>query len=270
MDVTTLRKVPELVIPMPSRRLTNYDFAGDIRIDGDLPAGVRVRAGGDVRVFGSVTGGEIHADGSIEITGSVRVHSRLEATGDIEFQSGQRSHVRCAGNLRVAGELAYCETEVGGVAAIGGRVFGGHLVADRGLHALALGTRTAPRTQVMVVPEWHRTARIAELDAEIRRSESRLALIRDAAERVTSPREFNYLHGVETEVERAARSLRLERDALEQATRLSVAPAVVVEQGVFPGVELQVQEATLAVRSLLPPGRFFESHGQIMAVREAS
>jgi hypothetical protein len=65
----------------------NIDFDGDVYITGDIKEGMKVRAGNNLSVLGTVTGAELSAGGNISVTGNV-ISSTLKA-GDKQLNTIQ-------------------------------------------------------------------------------------------------------------------------------------------------------------------------------------
>jgi len=261
---------PQLEVEGPVRAGTPIAFEGDITIVGDVDEGAVIRATGDITVKGAVQGGHLRAGGSIRIRKAIRQRAHVEAIGDVVALSAEGSTLRCEGSLAIRDDLAFCETEVGGEAVVQGRIFGGHVIADRGIRALSLGNRAGIRTQVMVIPAWRRQARITEIASELARDSARLAVVRQTLARISSRRTGTataYLAASERRLLCAARDLDLELQVLTGKPKVEAPAGLKVETGIFPGVELQINEATLPVQAQLPPGKFVERAGRIIAAR---
>lgn len=263
---------PLLTVAGPITRDTSLDFDGDVRIQGDVNEDATVQVRGDVEITGSVNGGTVHSSGSIKVKRAVR-HGRLEAIRDISVESAEMASLHCEGDLSVRGDLRFCAAEVGGKARVGGRVIGGHLVADLGVRALAIGNRNGVRTQVMVVPEARRRVRKALLESELARENARMAVCHGISRRLSTRTSEGalsarlYLTEWERRHARVAEGRLLELSVLAAHPAPPTGPTITVDVGVFPGVEIQIREATLLVDRLLPPVQLAERDGQIVPRR---
>lgn len=269
------RRNPELTVEGPITADTPVDFGGDVVIQGDVNEGATVRVAGNLEIRGAVHGGAVRAGGSISVRKGVR-HAHLEAIARIHAASAESSSLHCEGDLVVRGDLKFCSTEVGGLARVGGRVIGGHLVADQGVRALSIGNRTGIRTQVMVVPEARRQTRITRIESEIARDNARLAVYHGTSGRISNLTGEGAISARLYLAERERRYAREAQEYLEELIALRAhrvqtpRNAIAVDQGIYPGVEIQIDLATLPVDRLLPPGRFGERFGQIVSLGEAS
>ncbi len=262
---------PELVVEGPVTAETPIEFGGDVVVEGDINEGATVRVTGSLEIRGSVNGGTVRSGGSIVVHREVR-HAHLEAIGDITASGAESATIHCEGNLNIRADLKFCNTEVGGLARAGGRIFGGHLVADQGVRALAIGNRTEIRTQVMVVPDARRRVRIAQLEGELARDNARLAICQGTAGRISGHGALSarlYLAEREQRFAQEALACLEELSALKAHPRHQTRQAIVVDQGIFPGVELQVNQATLPVSRILAPGRFGDCGGHIVNLNKA-
>lgn len=266
---------PRMTVAGPLTAETPIDFGGDLLVTGDLHEGAQVRVAGNVEITGSVYGGTVRAGGSVRVRRSIR-HAHVEAIADIAADSAESATLHCEGDLTVRGDIKFCSSEVGGMARAGGRIFGGHLVADLGVRALALGNRSGLRTQVMVVPEARRQARKAQIQGELARDSARMAVCQGASGRInglTGEGAISarlYLAECERRNAREAAEKLQELGAIEAHPINQSLQAIAVDQGIYPGVEIQINQATLPVDRLIPPGRFGERYGQIASLHEVN
>ncbi|MDD2585231.1 MAG: FapA family protein [Syntrophomonadaceae bacterium] len=133
----------------------NIEFLGNIVITGNVNSNFKIKARGDIEIYGFVEGAEVIAEGSIMvrggITGGVKgmVHageniyarfaenSRLEAGKDIIIREAiMQSYVKAGGSLKVTDKRA---TIVGGVTQ-----------ATDLIEAKTIGSQLAPQTIVEV------------------------------------------------------------------------------------------------------------------------
>ena len=61
----------------------NLDFDGTVQIEGDVQAGMKVRATGDVLISGAVEGGEVEAQGDVRVGGGVIAQASVRAGGSV-------------------------------------------------------------------------------------------------------------------------------------------------------------------------------------------
>ncbi|OGG55256.1 MAG: hypothetical protein A3F84_24220 [Candidatus Handelsmanbacteria bacterium RIFCSPLOWO2_12_FULL_64_10] len=131
----------------------NIEFEGDVTIDGNVQDGFSVKAGGDIRVYGSVMAATLEAGRHILIgegaTGREKGSMKAGANLQAKYLNGMSVNV--GGDLKITNEVINCRTRVGGRAVIErGAIVGGDLVAMRGLETRAIGTQISLPTVVRV------------------------------------------------------------------------------------------------------------------------
>lgn len=131
----------------------NIEFEGDVAITGNVQDGFAVKAGGDIRVHGSVLAGSLEAGRHIFIAEGAtgREKGSMTAGGNLQAKYLNGMTVRVGGDLKITNEVINCNTRVGGRAVIErGSVVGGELVAMRGVETRAIGTQITLPTVVRV------------------------------------------------------------------------------------------------------------------------
>ncbi|WP_445426399.1 DUF342 domain-containing protein [Alishewanella sp. HL-SH06] len=130
-------------------------FKGSVVITGNVSAGMKVLAGGNVYIKGVVEGELIEAGGDVVIDGSIIGHQISEgdqhfttvvkAKGDIHCALAQYSELNCQGSLFASKYLMHCKVEAKTVLAgsedkINGKIVGGHYLLANGLSCGQLGS----------------------------------------------------------------------------------------------------------------------------------
>ena len=65
----------------------NIDFIGNVMIDGNVPSGYEIKAGGDVKITGLVEGATIEAQGSIHISGGIAGQKKAVVRAGVDLQT---------------------------------------------------------------------------------------------------------------------------------------------------------------------------------------
>ncbi len=128
----------------------NIDFPGNVLIKGNVPAGFRINARGDIRVMGLVEAATLTAGGSIMINGGVvaankgviRAGEHVKVTyinqGNVEAGKSIMASKSVMHSLLTAGEDIICEH---------GHAVGGALSAGRFIHVKEGGNKLQTRTE---------------------------------------------------------------------------------------------------------------------------
>lgn len=132
----------------------NIHFDGTVQVDGDVMPGMKVQAGGDVVVKGTVDGGEIEAAGDIRIAGGAIAHARLRAQGSVAARFLESAIVEAAQSIQVEDTVLHSELASGAQITIGkgprGRLAGGLASARVGISVPHLGSASVGSTRVRV------------------------------------------------------------------------------------------------------------------------
>ncbi|MBI5256642.1 MAG: DUF342 domain-containing protein [Burkholderiales bacterium] len=165
---------PLFRIPRVDMASGNIHFDGTVQIDGDVMPGMKVQAGGDVLVRGTVDGGDIEAAGDIHITGGAIAHARLQAQGSVSVRFVESAVVAAVLAIQVEDTALHSELAAGAQITIGkgsrGRLAGGLASARAGITVPHLGSASVGSTRVRVGHdpslEQRRTELLARLNTE--------------------------------------------------------------------------------------------------------
>jgi uncharacterized protein len=134
-------------------RIGNIDFIGNVVINGNVPSGYKVKAGGDMRITGLVEGAVLEAAGNIVINGGVAGANRGKVVAggnvfaayfnqaDITAEKSVWAEKSILNSCITAGESIICKK---------GAVIGGSLTAGRDIHIKDLGNHSYTKTSVNV------------------------------------------------------------------------------------------------------------------------
>jgi uncharacterized protein (DUF342 family) len=135
----------------------SVEFKGSVVVSGTVKSGFKVKADGDILVYGFVEDAILESGGNIEVQGSVfgRDHTSLSAMGDIRLNFVQNAQLECFGNLIVAEGIFHCEARVMGNIVVGqsggkGQINGGSILGAGSLKTKILGSRAATQTRISV------------------------------------------------------------------------------------------------------------------------
>lgn len=159
----------------------NIRYHGPVRIGGNVPAGFRIRAGGDIFVQGTAEGSEITSGGgSIEIRGGV-FGGRIEAAGDIQLAFAHEAVLKAGGTLDGGKYLQHCSVRCAALKfSRSGMVVGGHVLASREIECDVLGTEAGTLTVIQLSDPQEEDAR-SELE-RVAGEEKKILPLRDLLE----------------------------------------------------------------------------------------
>jgi hypothetical protein len=263
-------------------RTGNVDFDGSVVVKGDVAAGVVVKATGDVVIQGTVELASVEAGHDLAVSGGIAgpEHGRgaadrrltVRAGGDVHAAFISASRVRAGGSVSVREYLTHCDTLARGRVLAGqnggrGLIVGGTCHACQGVVANQAGTpvNVATRIGIGIHPELsdeHDQA-VAEAAAHRERLEglqqARGALAGEAEQPGASQElrsRLLKLTRTESEMERHSVALARKVEVLEAELEATQRARATIKKAIYPGVVLTCADATLAIRSEGPGGRF--------------
>lgn len=257
-------------MPALGKSTGDLTFDGDVEIDGNVRDSAFLRATGNIVVKGSVVGGKLEAGGEISVSGMVRSHAVLKAGGDIFVRRAEQAVINGESDVFIASDAEFCSLRTAQALHVGGRIVGGRTEVDEAIMAGGLGDRGGVRTEVILTPGLRRAEEICRLEQEVDRLRSRLMFLRsiDVLQSIRGARArlVKLAERVAAADETLATEFRAALKALVIARTRAVNrpdPKVDVSIGLYPGLDLRINDARLIVRSLLPPGILKERNGQI-------
>lgn len=138
----------------------NIDFVGTVVVRGNVPTGFRIKAAGDIRIFGSVEGAELEATGTIEIRSGIVAQDKgsVIAGNNIKTSFIQNGNVSASGDIIVSQSIMFSHVRAGkSIVCRGtkGFIIGGTLQAGEKIVARVFGNASATPTvlEVGVKPE---------------------------------------------------------------------------------------------------------------------
>ncbi|MCV2367971.1 DUF342 domain-containing protein [Roseateles oligotrophus] len=134
----------------------NVNFDGTVQIDGDVVAGMKVTATGDILVQGTVEGGILEAGGDIRIQGGAIARASLQAGASVEVRFVENSTVHAALAIVIDDSALHSELQAGAQISVGeksrqrGRLAGGSARAKMRIKVPTLGASAGGRTRLQV------------------------------------------------------------------------------------------------------------------------
>lgn len=134
----------------------NVDFTGDIKIKGNVIAGMTIKATGNIEVDGAVEAATLIAGQNIILKNGIQGMDKamLRAGGNIVSRFLERCTAHAEGNIH-ADYIVHSNVTAGGSVMLQGRrgrLIGGVTRASKGVTARTMGTPTGERTIIEVGP----------------------------------------------------------------------------------------------------------------------
>lgn len=129
----------------------NINFFGDVHIKGNVMEGFSINAGKNVKIDGSVFGGEITAGGNVTIVGGC-INSKLTCDGDAEIGFCENAELFVKGNL-TSKQFVFCNAFCyGALTAKGPRgvITGGKITSMHDINANTIGSIKYTPTEIYI------------------------------------------------------------------------------------------------------------------------
>lgn len=149
----------------------NISFFGDVHIKGNVMEGFSVNAGKNVKIDGSVFGGEITAGGNVTIVGGC-INSKLNCDGNADVGFCENAEIFVKGDI-ISKQFAFCNVFCyGALTAKGthGVISGGKVTSMHDVNAGIIGSEKYTATEVYIGDGSVLFARRREAEADLKES----------------------------------------------------------------------------------------------------
>jgi len=160
-------------------RTGNIDFVGTVIVRGNVLTGFKIKAVGDIRVYGGVEGAQLEANGSVEVIGGIIAGNKghVHANVDVKCVFMQEAKVSAGGNVIVSQSIMHSQVRAGKQVICNGTkglIVGGMIQAGECVQARTIGNTMSTVTilEVGVQPEYRNE--LSELRSKMRDSMSNL------------------------------------------------------------------------------------------------
>jgi uncharacterized protein (DUF342 family) len=251
----------------------NVEFVGSVTITGNVGAGYRVRAGGDLEIQGGVTAGDVEAAGSVSVRYGIRGqrgNGRVVAAGAVRAKFIEYAVVRAGESIYASDGIIQSTVEAGGkVEVLGqrGSIVGGRILARTGVSARDFGSPHGIPTEIvvgadpaLVTEAQNLPARETALASQLEQVQQRVLHLREQ-NRLTglsapAREELQKLHDVYRSLLEHRAQLNQRKEELAQLLLALRGAAVVALDTCHPEVRITVGTATRLVRETLRATRF--------------
>ncbi len=236
----------------------NIDFEGSVTIDGDVTAGMSVRATGDIEIGGVVERANLEAGGSIVVKGGV--------IGDLGHKGAEPHRIRCGGSFSAiyaqqaaieAGDSIFiddlamqCELTAINHVRVGnqkrGHIIGGTVQAMLSIAAKVFGSpsRVHTRLEIGVNPLMQKQLLALARTRDAKESQlldiSKLLAFAQAHPGKLPVDKIEQARATAAMLSAEIAALRAEHDALTHKIELSQHARVLAEQALHEGVEVTI------------------------------
>lgn len=127
-----------------SLKVGNIDFLGTVIIRGDVPTGFRIKATGDIKVYGLVEGAELIADGSVYVTEGMSGVKKgfIEAVESVHIGYINQGKVKAGNSIYVDHSILHSEcTAAKMIHCKDGNIIGGVISAGQSVTTKDVGNR---------------------------------------------------------------------------------------------------------------------------------
>jgi len=152
----------------------NIHSPGSIRINGDVRAGFKVHADGDIDIHGAVEDAEVISSGNILIKSGFtgRGEGLVKADGNVTVQYVEGQHIVAGHDIKIGGDALNARLEAGSkifTTSPDGRICGGVVIAEEEIKAANLGNDVWTLTTLKVAGDENLRRELQEVEDEIER-----------------------------------------------------------------------------------------------------
>lgn len=257
----------------------NVSFDGTVQVDGEVAAGMKVHATGDIFVTGTVDGGDLDAGGNIQVGGGIIAHAKVRCAGSVSTRFVENSHIDAGVDIIVDDMALQSQLQAGHEIRIGvkspqrGRLVGGSARAMMRVSTPLLGAATSGVTQVLVGVNPALEASYQDLLLRLERQRVDEEKLQKLVKYLGQQRDRNdMLVRAQASWRQAAQAWAQslsERDAMEGQLAMAENARVEVGLGVAGAVDIAFGKTVRRLRSTCGAGAFLMQDDQIVFVDPA-
>jgi len=252
----------------------HIQFRGAVIVNGDVTEGMKVIAGGNVFIKGTVEGELVESGGDISIGGSIIGHqinpgtdeeqfsTMVKAKGDIRCTLAQYVKVECEGDFHAVKQINHCDVSARMAVAgpedkLTGKVVGGHFYLDLGIKCGVLGSPSESSLTLNInrridpVAEKQQALRqnVAAVKVEMEQIKASVEQMKKLEKSDATTEHMNaFIEEFEAQKTVAIALIEDIKRLEAQRVALMLETAVIVKQQMFGGVDVQVGSEKLPVK----------------------
>ncbi|MBR3920665.1 MAG: DUF342 domain-containing protein, partial [Oscillospiraceae bacterium] len=255
----------------------NIDFIGSVIVRGNVMDGFRVSSKKDITINGNASGAEISAGGNLTIK-SGSINSNITCHGDVSIGFCENSKITCDGKL-TSDAFISCDVYCGGEMHATGRkgiILGGKYIVLQEIHAGTIGSDSFMATDITVGDNAVLAAEQTSNNAEIEALNQQLVyadqiivfLANKKKELGQLPPEKEELL-MNTFSQRTENNARIEEikkrnEAISVLLQSNESLSVYVSKTIFPGVKININNASYNVKNEFHKCRICVDGGEIV------
>lgn len=231
----------------------NIDFIGNVTINGNVPSDYRIKAGGNILVYGIVEGAHLDAGGSIYISGGIAgfTKAKVHAEGDIIASYLNQCQVYAGNNIEVTGLILHSICDAKGDVRSMSSIIGGQIVAGNHVYSKDIGNTLHTKTEIHIRESNHPNEEEKRLRMEIETIKAQLQKVYLILQKLTekykrtstlSEDEILLLRRdklTQTELTKKLAELESELDTTTIKQQEAITTSITATGGLYPNVHVQ-------------------------------
>lgn len=256
----------------------NINFRGSVVVRGNVDAGFKVEADGDIIVHGMIEAADLVAGGNITIYGGISGMDKAQVTcvGDFSAKYVEHASINCDGNVMIKEAIMYCQVNADGKISVDsgkGLIVGGILRAGEEISAKIIGSKFGTVTEMEVGVRPKMKIEFQELEDQIKenkisldKAEKAVALL-EKSPYLPKDRQDMYQNLLKTTYVvkgQIAQAEARRKELLEEMVVLSKEKARIrVRDTIFPGVRITIGKATTVIKDEMKFSTIVYGEGEI-------
>lgn len=262
----------------------NVDFVGSVVVRGSVKSGLRIKAEGDVDIFGNVEDAQIFSKAQVRIRGGCvgRGKGEVNAGGDIVVRFAEQMTLKAGGGVKVGEALLHCQVFANNKVVVEGRkalIVGGKILAGDEVKARSIGNRYATLTQIEVGIPPDVREELTNLRKKIEADQENLSKAQKAVESLKNLQKAKgdlppdkqelLLKLTRTQFQLMAQIKQSigRRQQLEELTKKESSGKISASDTIYPGVHVTIRDVSMQVKEEMRFVSLVEKGGEI---RQAS
>ncbi|QOS99711.1 DUF342 domain-containing protein [Brevibacterium sp. JNUCC-42] len=258
----------------------NIDFVGTVVIRGHVPTGFTIKATGDIRIYGSVEGAELIAEGSIDIKNGIAGQDKghVQAGNNVTTSYIQNGNVTAGNNVFVKQSIMFSRVRAGKQVVCKGTkgiIIGGVTQAGEKIIAQVVGNMSSTPTSLEVgaKPQSRDLVgqikqKLTDLHDQKRKADQGLQVLNQMMQAYGDlPADKKALQikltNTQLVVEKDIKVIEEEKRALEAELEKEMPAYIEVSQLIFPGAKLVFGKHVRFIKQEFSRTRFLVLDGEI-------
>ena len=254
----------------------HIDYDGSVIVRGDVASGMKIKASGDVQIYGIVENASIAAGGNIDIklgamgradTPEAANSMAIKCQGNLSVAYLENAIVQVSGDVLVKSRISNCQIKAGHQVSVGNQqeksgIVGGYVSAGSIIRTKTLGSSAGTLTEVAIVCSEEALQRFENLKQEIverneiivRKLGQMIALSKKQTEE--AKQSLAALKQESENLKGHVNELIAQKDELEAYFEQVQSGEIIVQKEAFPNVTLRIGDQELAIKSRYSQGTF--------------